>query len=352
VRLSALGDVLHALPVLSGLRALLPDARIDWAVEDRAAELLRDRSDLDAVRIFPRRALGAAVRGLPDPVALWRSARPFVRELRAAAYDVALDLQGNLKSGAVTRVSGAALRFGLAAPDAREGNRLFTQRRAAPPPEARHRVERNLALAGALLGRSVPYVPPGFPVSEADRRRAAGVLAAAGLPARGYVALHPGTSAFGAFKRWPAERFGAVARALTAAGRPVAVTHAPGEEALAARVLAASGPGPRSVAAPSLPALAEILRQAAFFAAADTGPLHLAALVGTPLVGLFGPKDPEVYGPYGLRADGTPGLLPVLTQEHVACRPCGLRRCADPLCMRMLAPERVCAAVLHALGGP
>jgi len=96
--------------------------------------------------------------------------------------------------------------------------------------------------------------------------------------------------------------------------------------------------------------LADVIRRAACFVAADTGPLHLAALVGTPLLGLFGPKDPSVYGPYGIRADGTPGLLPVLTQDDVACRPCSLRRCENPLCMRTLAPARVHAA-LPSLGG-
>ena len=85
------------------------------------------------------------------------------------------------------------------------------------------------------------------------------------------------------------------------------------------------------------------------FVAGDTGPLHLAALVGTPLLGLYGPKDPEVYGPYGLGSNGRAGLLPVLTQDDVACRPCTLRRCADPLCMRTLEPERVYWAVREIL---
>ena len=110
-------------------------------------------------------------------------------------------------------------------------------------------------------------------------------------------------------------------------------------------VVAAAGGAARACAPSSLPALAETIRQAALFVAADTGPLHLAALVETPLLGLFGPKDPAIYGPYGVRADGTPGVLPVLTQDDVACRPCTLRRCADPLCMRTLDPDRVHGAV-------
>jgi len=354
IRLSALGDVLHALPVLSALRARFPDAVIDWAVEDRAAALVQGRPDLDRVLVFPRRRLSAALRGLPRPGAVLDAAGGFVRALRERAYDVALDLQGNLKSGLVLRASGAALRFGPGGAAAREGNQIFSQRRAVPPPDAIHRVERGLALASALLGERLPYMPPGFPVADRDREAAADCLKAAGLPpgGGGYVVLQPGTSGFGAFKRWPAERFGALARRLAADGHPVLVTYGPEEAALADGVMRAAGGAACAVAPPSLGALAEIIRGADLFVAADTGPLHLAALVGTPLLGLFGPKDPAVYGPYGLRADGTPGLLPVLTQDDVACRPCRLRRCADPLCMRTLAPERVHAEARRLLAAP
>lgn len=341
VRLSALGDVLHALPVLTALRARFPSARIDWAVEDRAVDLLRQRTDLDRILPFPRKALSQSLRGVPRPLDLMRTARGFVRETRAGGYDVALDLQGNLKSGAVTRASGATLRFGLGGKDAREGNHWFTQRRFQPPSEVRHRVERNLALASALVGETLPYIAPGFPVSDEDRNTASSLLDGAATSPGQYIVLHPGTSGFGAFKRWPAERHAALARALAAEGAQVLITYGPGEEALASSVARQTNGGAAPLATSGLGVLAEVIRGARAFVAADTGPLHLASLVGTPLLGLFGPKDPEVYGPYGLRDDGTAGLLEVLTQQDVACRPCTLRKCAAPLCMTTLAPRRV-----------
>ena len=341
VRLSALGDVLHGLPVLTALRARFPEARIDWAVEDRAVDLLRHRGDLDRILPFPRKALSGSLRGIPRPLRLVQTARGFVRHARAGDYDVALDLQGNLKSGAVTRASGAALRFGLGGKDAREGNRWFTQRRFLPPGHVRHRVERNLALASALVGEALPYVAPGFPVSEEDRATAQSLLHGAGASPGSYVVLHPGTSGFGAFKRWPPERFAALARALSSEGAQILITYAPGEEPLAEAIEREADGAATPLATSGLGVLAEVIRSACGFVAADTGPLHLAGLVGTPLLGLFGPKDPAVYGPYGIRRDGTAGLLGVLTQEDVACRPCSLRRCGTPLCMTTMEPARV-----------
>lgn len=346
VRLSALGDVLHALPVLSGLRAVFPDARIDWAVEDRHAGLLAARSDLDRIVVYPRRALSEALSGVPRPLRAARAARAFVGELRAVAYDAVLDLQGNLKSGVITRTARAAVRMGFDRRAAREGNHLFTTRRWLPPGGPQHRVARGLGLAGAFLGRTLSYTPPGFPVGRADEREARDLRGAGGDPEAPYVVLHPGTSGFGAFKRWPPDRFAAVARRLLAAGHRVLVTHGPGEGPLAAAVVEGAGTGPIQAVAPSsLGALAALIRDAEGFLSSDTGPLHLAGLLGTPLLGLFGPKDPAVYGPYGVRPTGVAGPLPTLTQPDVACRPCTLRRCADPLCMTTLAPDRVAEAL-------
>jgi len=336
VRLSALGDVVHALPVLPPLRAAHPRARIDWVVEDRAAAVLAGRPEIDRVVVFPRRALKGR------PLARMTRAAAFLEDLRAERYDAALDLQGNLKSGVIARLSGARIRYGLDASVAREGNHLFTTRRLRPPASCRHRVERNLAVVGAFLGRPASWSDPGLPASPSAAEVARRLLESAGVaPGTTYVVLHPGTSAFGAFKRWPPARFADLARTLAAGGRAVVVTAPPGEEDLARAVVAGAGRGTCLVETPGLDVLGEVLRGASHVVGADTGPLHLAALAGIPVVGLFGPKDPAVYGPWGRRADGTPGLLPVVHRDDVACRPCRLRACADPVCMTGLSPEAV-----------
>lgn len=344
VRLSALGDLVHALPTLSALRQLLPEARVDWVVEDRFAPLLEGHPDLGRVVAFPRRALGACLAPWPRPLRLTRGLRTFLRTLREGAYDLALDLQGNLKSGLIARGSGARVVAGAGRAGSREGNHLLLTRRLTPPPGAPHRVERNLALLGAALGRTAPFVSPRLPLSPVERAAATEALAAAGLAGRPIV-LHPGTSGFGAFKRWPPERYGALAQRLGSRAEPVVVTFGPGERDLADAVARASAGCAAVVPTPSLRILAALLKGARLVVAGDTGPLHLAALMGTPVLGIYGPKDPAVYGPYGLRPDGAAGPLSVVTQPDVACRPCTLRRCDAPLCLTTLSPDRVLAAL-------
>jgi lipopolysaccharide heptosyltransferase I len=346
VRLSALGDVVHALPVLAALKRWNPGCQVDWAVDDRSVGLLEGHPDLERVVVFPRQALRglkALVRGL-GPLGA------FARALRERTYDLALDLQGNLKSGFVARVSGAATVLGAARRHTREGNHLWLHRGVELPPHARHKVERNLALLAAALGEPVGYARPRPPFDAEDQRVAGEALTAAGLPAHGFEVLHPGTSGFGAFKRWPADRFAALARRLGSPAAPVALTFGPGERALAERIAVASEGAARCVSTPSLRSLAALLSRAARVIAGDTGPLHLAAALGTPVLGIYGPKDPEVYGPFGPRTDGSVGRLPVVVQPDVACRPCTVRRCAAPLCLTTLAPERVLAALEAAPG--
>jgi lipopolysaccharide heptosyltransferase I len=347
VRLSAIGDVLHALPAVAALRRALPDAEIDWVVEDKAADLLRGRPDLDRVFVYERRLFRSGDGEGGRRGGAVRSAMGLVRALRRRRYHVAIDLQGNLKSGVIARLSGAPVRWGFDRRSVREGNAWFTSRRIPPLPRRAHRVERNLALVSAVLGRPAAYAEAGIAPSAEAAARVEKALAERGLPPRGFALLHPGTSAFGAFKRWPTDSFARLARRIVAeTGASVVVTQGPGEAALAEAALARLT-GPARARAGVLPAedlrdLAEAIRRARVFVAADTGPLHVAAAVGTPLLGLFGPKDEAVYGPYGSRpSGGAPGPLPVLVNDDVPCRPCTLRWCPDPVCMTSLSPDDV-----------
>jgi lipopolysaccharide heptosyltransferase I len=289
VKLSSLGDVVHALPVAAALRAQFAQARITWVVERREAALLRGNPSLDEVMTVDTRR--------------WRRLRDLegmgaaLRRLRRGRFDVAVDLQGNLKSGLFTVATGARLRIGFAASRAREPlNALFTNRRVVPPAAARHIVDQLLALLAPLGGDPLPaafWLP-----SDAEAEAAAeSFLAAHGLRGEGrLVVLSPGAGR--ADKHWPVAHFAALVRRLRAeTGAGVLVVWGPSELDRARAI----GEGTAAVLAPptNLDALLALLRRAQVMVAADTGPLHMAAALGRACVGLYGPTDPARNGPYG-----------------------------------------------------
>jgi lipopolysaccharide heptosyltransferase I len=324
VKLSALGDIVHALPVAAAVRAARPDARVAWLVEARHASILRGHPALAEVIVVDTRGWRRARSPRAVATAL-RAMRALRRELRAARFDAAIDAQGNLKSGVVTRATGAAVRVGFAAARCRErANALFTNRHVVPGAAARHVVDQYLALLDGL-GLPQPARPafdlPGDAGAEAivdEMFRSVGLK-----PRDRVIVLNPGAGR--AAKRWPVTRFAELATGIARGGlgRPV-VLWGPGERD-AAESIARGGV---AVLAPAtdLGGLIALLRRARVLVAADTGPLHIAAALGVPCVGLYGPTSPERNGPYGaghrtLRAPDevmasipTPAVLDAVTE--------------------------------------
>jgi lipopolysaccharide heptosyltransferase I len=315
VKLSSLGDVVHALPVAAALRRDFPRGHLTWVVERREAALLLGNPAIDEVAVADtrawRRLSGAGVH-------TGRAVGALLRHLRGRRFDVAVDLQGNLKSGVLTAATGAALRIGFAARRCREPlNALFTNRRVAPPPEARHIVEQQLALLDPL------GVTPGaatfwLPRDGAAEAEIEGALRALGLEAGdAVVALNPGAGR--AAKRWSPARFAALARRLRGdMGATALVVWGPAELDQAQAIARESG----ALLAPptDLPALVALLRRTRVLVAADTGPLHLAAALGVACVGLYGPTDPARTGPYGLThrvVRGSDGAMDSVSVEPV-----------------------------------
>jgi ADP-heptose:LPS heptosyltransferase len=349
VRLSAIGDILQCLPAAAELRGALPGASLHWLVEDRCAALLRGHPLLDGVVVYERRARGReARRPWLWPRALLRLWR-LRRALRAIRADAAVDLQGNLKGALLSRLSGAPRRIGLAAGQGgmERSHWLATERVRLPAPPV-HRAARARALLAPLglppEGPRTAVPPAGV---DAAGPTAEAWLASAGLKPRGFAVLHPGVSGFGDFKKWPADRWADLARALRdRRALPVLLTAGPGEEALADAVAGlSSGAARRGPATRSLAELGALLARAAVVVGSDTGPVHLAASLGVPTVALFGPKDPAVYAPTGPRAR--------VVWKRIWCSPCRLRRCGDPVCMTEMRLDEVLPAVEEALaGGP
>ncbi len=323
IRLSALGDVLFALETVAALKHARPDVRIDFLVEDRFAGLLDDHPHLERVLVYPRRR---KLRILPS-----------LLRLRRTRYDAVLDLHGIQKSALHVRFCRADRKLGFAPPGAREGaHRSYTERIALPAPLP-HRADRGLYLLRALGIEAAPRAPAlGLPTLANDP------LAA--LP-RPVVVLHPGTSAFAAFKRWPVERHAGLAARLVARGLGVAVSYGPGEGELASAILRqAPSVRPLDGGALGLRGLGAVLASADLLVAADTGPLHIAASLGLPTVALFGPKDAQLYGP---REHG--GARHEVLFADVPCRPCTRRTCASPQCVLGIGIDAAEAAVLSAL---
>ncbi len=298
IKLSSLGDVVHALPVAATLRARVPDARVTWIVESREAAVLRDHPAVDTLVPIDTRRWRRA-RGLTDLGNVVRAVAGARRGLRVAGFDVAVDLQGLIKSALITAATRAPLRIGFAARRCKEPlGALFTNRRVQPPAAARHVVDQYLSLLGPL-GVTEPVREFRLPVEPVAEARAEDFLAARGLkPGRRLVILNPGSRRRD--KRWPEERFRVLAERLTEdAAADVLVVWGPGEET-AGRLIAPGG-RTRAVLGPptNLYDLLAFLRRASVLVAADTGPLHLAAALGTPCVGLYGPTSAVRNGPYG-----------------------------------------------------
>jgi ADP-heptose:LPS heptosyltransferase len=328
VRLSSLGDVVQCLPALASLRADRPQAEIGWLVEDRCAGVLEGHPHLDRLFTFARRegAAGAALR-LRGELLAWRP-------------DVAVDLQGNLKSGLLTRLSGAPRRIGLPRGEAKESAHVFATETVAAGPADEHRADRASRLVAALGATTrAPAAPPAVRAGAASA--VASALAAIGMTRGSFALLVPGTSGFGAFKRWPPARFGGLAKRLRDERRlPSLVTYGPGQSDLGDAVVAASDGAARlAPETGDLQELLALLGASALVVGADSGPVVIAAALGVPTVALFGPKDPTIYAPRGPRTE--------VVWKQVYCSPCKLRRCGDPICMTTMEVDEAWDGVLR-----
>ncbi|HEY2894563.1 MAG TPA: glycosyltransferase family 9 protein [Pirellulales bacterium] len=326
VRLSAIGDVLHGLPVLVALREALPDAYLAWVVEGRSSELLRNHSSLDEVISVPRG-------WLKKPSAVWN----LRRRLRAEGFDIAIDVQGLTKSAVAAWLSGAPRRIGFAGQDGREISRWLNNELVLPA--RTHVVDRNLELLRAIAidPRKVLFDLQGD-VSARDTARS--MLVDASLDGR-FVLINPGAG--WPSKLWPSERYAAVAHELgkrRAIGSLV-VWAGEQEHRWAQQIVAGSGGFARLAPATSLSELAALAELAALFLGSDTGPMHLAAAVGTPCVALFGPSSGERNGPYG------PGHI--VLQKMRLTGSSRERRTAGDEAMRAITVEDVLAACAHVL---
>ncbi len=282
IRMGAMGDIVHALPSAATLRRAFPNAEIDWLVEEHWAMLLEGNPHVTQVRTVKRRD--------------WSSLMRTVSELRERRYDCVIDFQGLMKSAAIAYFSGATRTVGFSADALKERPAGLAYRHRVDVPAAAHVVEQNLALVHAVANGALAKVEDAF---EFPLPGSTGEATKAARPFPGdYLAVSP--SAGWAAKRWPVEKFAELAaRVDRELGWPTVINCGPGEESLARAI---SREGRTHVSQGGLRELIAMARGARAFVAGDTGPLHIAAALGTPVVAVFGPTSPRRNGPYAKRA--------------------------------------------------
>lgn len=354
IKLSALGDVVQSVAVLNALRARYPKARIDWLIADEFAELVADHPAVSNVIAFSRGDWSAPWRPAP-----YVAAARLIATLRAAHYDLAIDLQGQLRSALFAFACGAPVRIGFDRPrqalwktltraipaeakkhawqGAREGSWLAYTHHMKLPTLDLHPVERYLGIA-PMLGLDAAAPDFSFPIPPQAATRIDALLDYYDIGKTKPLAIvAPGTN--WDTKAWRKDGFAEVARHLLQKGLAVILIGSEGERALCEEV-GKLAPGAVDLAGETtLPELAALIRRAALCVSNDSGPMHLAVALERPVIGLFGPTDPIWAGPYR-RADA-------VLRVELACSPCYLRRLRDcpndHACMKTLGAAKAIA---------
>jgi heptosyltransferase-1 len=293
-----MGDILHALPAVTALRQAHREWVIDWVVEPRWRALLAAESSTGRGPAQPlvdqlHLASSKAWRKAPLSLKTFHAIKALRSALRVGDYDAVLDLQGAIRSAVVGRLAGCRRIIGEEEPRERPARFLFSERVAT---RGAHVIEQDVELAAAVAGDELSPVQPWLPVDLAAEAWADELLPdGAAQPA---VLINPGAG-WGA-KRWPPERYAAVANGLVDRGLRVLVNAGPGEEPLADAIVQ----GTNGAAIPIICTLGQLIaltRRISLCIAGDTGPLHLACALGRPVVGIYGPTDPSRNGPFGTR---------------------------------------------------
>lgn len=335
VKVSALGDVVHALPVLPFIRSAREDVQIDWLVEEAFAPFLEGHPLVDKVH-----RLATKVWRNAGVVASLKGGLTVIRTLRKERYDMVLDLQGNAKSGLFTLLSGAPLRYGFERESVREGaNLLATNRRVGLVAEEFHITDRSLAIARAAFpgGSDVRTAGP-LPVDDDASASVKRQLDGMGLAQGPVIVFHYGTT--WETKLWSIEAWTELSRRLVKeAGVGPLLTWGNEEERAAVQKIASGSNNERGIwPRGTLPELVALLAQADLVVGGDTGPVHIAAAVGTPTVSLFRATDASRNAPRG--------TCHASIQSRFDCSPCLRKACdRDKECACSISVDEVMVAI-------
>ena len=323
IKPSSLGDIVHAMPTCAAIRRAYPKARLTWLVKREWAGLVERIDGVD--RVWP---VESTLTGWLSQVSL----------LRAEHFDLVVDLQGLFRSAAIGWLSGSPLLVGLA--NGREGSPWFYSRGVPVPQLEMHAVDRYLLVAKAVGAAESGTPEFRFRIPQTDHEEVDRLLSRSGvMPGMSWVAMN--VSARWPTKRWPTASFAEVADRLRQDGwGAVVMIGGPDERTDVAAVSAMmKTPAIDLAGATTVGLLPALLSKASLLMTNDSGPMHIAAAVGTPVVALFGPTSAVRTGPYGVGH--------TVLKGKVSCSPCFSRTChnTQPLeCLRTVSPEQIMAA--------
>jgi heptosyltransferase I len=337
VKLSAIGDVIHTLPSLASLRHCYPQAHITWVVEEAASDLLMDHPLLDRVLISRRKRWIRDLKEGRHRGSVLREITGFVHSLRDRPYDLVIDFHGLLKSALFVLLSRGKRKLGY--DSLQEGSGLFLNEKI-PEDMTKHAVERYLDFPRHL---GCDTAKPEFPIGlrEAHFNRVEALLAEKKIDiGKGFVGVSP--VAYWETKLWDEAKFaGLCDRIVTQIGLPVVFTGESGEGVIARIRSLMQAPSASVAGETTLRELAALYKMASVLLTTDSGPMHLAAAVGTPVVALFGPTSPERTGPYGDRH--------IVIRHGLPCSPCFRKTCETLECMKTISVDEVFQAVRERL---
>lgn len=334
IKLSAVGDVVHSLPFLEVLRGRFPFANIDWVVEEDASGIVEGHPDIDQLMIFPRKSWLKRFIKKSEYIRVGKEVANFLKELRKRNYDIVVDLQGLLKSGILTFLANGKRKIALNG--GREGSLIFTNEKVAIPDPDMHALERYLCIARYLGATNLVWNGQ-ISIHNTDKTYVNCLLGEIGGNST-LAAVNP--IAKWDSKLWESHKFTSLAdRIKEKLGAEVIFTGSESDKAVIDNILSGMKTRALNLAGKTtLRELAYLYQKCAIVISTDTGPMHVAAAVGSPvIVAIFGPTSPSKTGPYGVKHR--------VIRAGLECSPCFKKRCNDMSCMKKITVEMVFEAV-------
>ena len=329
IKLSSIGDVVHSLPFLEVIKDNFPSARIDWLVEEASSLILEGHPALSRIIISRRKTWQKNLLRSSRWISLLSEAIHLLREVREYRYDLVIDLQGLFRSGIMVGLSRGERKIGMIG--AREGGGWFINEKPVPVDYAQHAVDRYLQVA-EYLGCNVTPWQGHIPVRNADKGKINLLIGNEGAGKRPIVVINP--MARWETKLWQTAGFAALAdRLYDELSCRIIFTGSRQDRAIIDEIAGRMKGTPINLAGrTSLKELAYLYTLCSVLITTDTGPMHIAAAMGCPVIAIFGPTDPVRTGPYGLGHE--------VIRTDIPCSPCFKKKCEDMTCMKQITVER------------